>query len=201
MSLTEPHDDRDAADVHDFENIDGRFVAVPARMKALRRDGKNCPIPHCAELTDGKPRLDPNSVVDCLLTKSCWVCYAKLGAYKVFLVEPVNGVTRTAGLPPAHLECALFLADVAHSGVVTMLHVTKKFDVLPTNMFRMGEAEDLLFRFQSREATAEEIAASIEKVFPDMLTAAGDNDEAKQALGALRDGLLEMIPRKITEAA
>lgn len=194
MSLAEPYDDRDHADVHDFENIDGKFVAVPSRMKALQRDGKNCPVPHCAELTDGKPRLDAGSVVDCLLTKRCWVCYTKLGAHKAFVSEPVNAITRLNVLPPAHLECALFLVNVRHPETVTMVYICKKFDVTDRSLFHMGEMEDLLFRFQSREATADEIASSIENVFPELLAGAGQNEKTRAALCELHDGLMEMIP-------
>ena len=180
-------------DMSRFENIDGRFVEVPARMVRLKRDAKNCPIPHCTEPTDGKPRLDPNMVVDCLLQKRCWICNDKLGAHKAFLVEPVCAITRTSILPPAHLGCALFTANVRHPDGVTMIYVAKTFEVTKTSMFRMGPSEDHYFRFQSREATAEEIVASIEKVFPELLASVGENVDAQAALNALHSNLLELI--------
>ncbi len=169
-------------------------ITIPQRMRRLRTDTRGLPIPFCSEITDGKPTLDPSLVVDCLMTKKCWVCADKLGAHKAFLVEPVCAITRTSVLPPAHLECVMFLADHVHPEVVTLIHVTHKFDVMENSLFHMDEAEYQHFRFDGGEASAEEIANSIEAVFPELLASCGDNAQAKEAICELHNELMEMIP-------
>lgn len=170
-------------------------IAIPQRMSRLKTDSRGLPIPYALETTDGsKPKLDPGIVVDCILTKCCWVCRDKLGAHKAFLVEPVCAIPRTSVLPPAHLECALFLADNTHSDDVTLVYVTGSFEVMENSLFKMGEPEDQHFRFKGKNAPAEAVAASIEKLFPELLESCGDNAKAKELICELHNELMEMIP-------
>lgn len=169
---------------------------LPQRMKRLKTGFNELPVPYAMEATDdtGKPRLDPTIIVDCLLQKRCWVCYDKLGAHKAFLVEPVCAIPRTSVLPPAHLECAMFLADHNHAADVTLVYVTHTFEVMENSLFKIGEPEDMHFRHKGGEAAAEDVAASIEKLFPELLESCGDNAKAKQLICELHNGLMEMIP-------
>ena len=172
------------------------MISIPQRMKRLKLDFKGLPIAYTMEATDdaGKPKLDPSLVVDCVLTKKCWVCYDKMGAHKAFLVEPVCAIPRTSVLPPAHLECALFLADNTHKEFVTLVYVTHSFEVMENSLFKMGEPEDFHFRLKGEEASAEAVAESIEKLFPELLESCGDNADAKEAICNLHNALMEMIP-------
>lgn len=175
-------------------------ILIPQRMSRLKTDFKGLPIPFAMEASDeaGKPKLDPSVIVDCILTKRCWVCNDKLGAHKAFLVEPVCAIPRTSVLPPAHLECVMFLADHQHATDVTLIYVTHTFEVLENSLFKMGDPEDMHFRFKGGEAPAEDVASSIEKLFPELLESCGDNAKAKELICELHNGLMEMIPGMTT---
>lgn len=181
------------SDIGTYENIGGQFVDVPVRMKRLRRDGANCPIPACAVLFDDGPRLDPQLIIDALLKCRCWICGGVLGGYKAFLLAPAETITRIAQLPPAHLGCVLFQANVVHQEVVTALYVTKEVTPILPQGFKVGEPEEVFWRFRSRDATADEIAEALAAVIPALRELAGEKGpQVVQALNELCDGLKEI---------
>lgn len=224
-------------DMSNFENIAGKFVEVPARIKRLPRNGSGYPVPYFVSWIEGAPDfrvVDPQKINDALLFQLCWICGQKLGANKAFVVGPMCAINRTSGEPPSHLECALFAVKVCpfmvnpemrrreagmpegaeHPGGimlkrnpgVSLVWVTRSFKPFRVRrnteqgiqegvLLKMGDPDEMLWFARGREATAEEIAASIESGIPALMEMA--DKEGPEAVAALRDlqsGLMEMIP-------
>jgi hypothetical protein len=80
-------------------------------MAALPVDERGYPIPFFVAWIDGKPDFriaDADKFQRCVREKLCWVCGQPLGVFKSFVIGPMCAINRTAGDPPAHLDCALW---------------------------------------------------------------------------------------------
>lgn len=236
MSLAEPQDDHELEQIGQMENIAGKFVLVPDRIKKLRRNAAGYPVPYFVEWIEGAPDfrvIDSQKIKDCVLFKLCWICGQKLGANKAFVVGPMCAINRTSAEPPSHRECAIFATKVcpfmvnpemrrretnlpAHTEAagkmlkrnpgVTLIWMTHSYTcfqvemdteagVRPGMLFKMGEPDDMIWMARGQEATAEQIAESIESGIPLLMEAAEQQGpDAVAALRELHAGLIEMIP-------
>lgn len=233
MSLAEHQDDHE---MEGLENIAGKFVFVPPRIKKLKRNAAGYPVPFFVEWIEGAPDfrvVSRGKIEDCVLFKLCWICGDKLGSNKAFVVGPMCAINRTSSEPPSHRECAIFATKVCpfmvnpemrrretnlpdhnempgvglkrNPGVslIWMTHDYKCFQVemdtangvQPGVLFKMGEPDDMIWMARGQEATAEQIAESIESGIPSLMAMAEQQGpEAVEALNELHNGLLEMIP-------
>jgi hypothetical protein len=81
------------------------------RIAALPVDERGYPIPFFVSWIDGKPDFriaDSRKHSRCIKENVCWVCGQPLGKFKAFVIGPMCAINRTAGDPPAHLDCALW---------------------------------------------------------------------------------------------
>jgi hypothetical protein len=86
---------------------------LPIRMMDLPIDKRGFPVPWFVEWVDGEPEFRAASPLKwkrAVREKLCWVCGQKLGAYMVFVLGPMCGITRTTSEPPCHRECARWSA-------------------------------------------------------------------------------------------
>lgn len=86
---------------------------IPERFKALPIDERGFPVPWFVATVDGKPDfrvIRPGGIAIAHTRKTCWLCGAKLGQYKAFVIGCMCVVNRTISEPPSHLECARYAA-------------------------------------------------------------------------------------------
>ena len=86
---------------------------LPIRMMDLPLDERGYPVPWFVEWMDGKPEfriMDSAKWIRAVREKRCWICGNRLGAYQVFVLGPMCGITRTTSEPPCHRECARWAA-------------------------------------------------------------------------------------------
>jgi hypothetical protein len=87
---------------------------VPIRMMDLPVDQeRGYPVPWFVEWIDGKPEFRVMSGEKwrrAIKQHLCWICGKRLGAYMVFVLGPMCGITRTTSEPPNHRECARWAA-------------------------------------------------------------------------------------------
>jgi hypothetical protein len=88
---------------------------MPIRMMDLPIDPeRGYPVPWFVDWIDGKPefRLMSGEKWRRAIKQSlCWICGKRLGAYLVFVLGPMCGITRTTSEPPNHLTCARWAAQ------------------------------------------------------------------------------------------
>jgi hypothetical protein len=87
---------------------------IPVRMLDLPVDPeRGYPVPWFVEWIDGKPEFRLMSAEKwkrAVKQQLCWCCGKKLGAYMVFVLGPMCGITRVSSEPPNHRECARWAA-------------------------------------------------------------------------------------------
>lgn len=87
---------------------------LPIRMMDLPVDPeRGYPVPWFCEWIDGKPEfrvMSGEKWERAVKEKLCWCCGKRLGAYLVFVLGPMCGITRTTSEPPNHLTCARWAA-------------------------------------------------------------------------------------------
>src|SRR5882724_12231484 len=96
---------------------------LPSRMRTLSVDARGYPVPYFVAWLDasGAPTkrgegtpdfrvVNPETVVKCHTDRLCWVCGQPLGAYKAFVIGPINALGRMSSEPPSHDGCADFSA-------------------------------------------------------------------------------------------
>jgi hypothetical protein len=93
--------------------MDRVFTEMPDRIRHLPRNARGFPIPYFAEEVNGERDFRVVSAVKmahAVRNDLCWVCGAKLGTYKAFVIGPMCGINRTISDPPSHRDCAIFSA-------------------------------------------------------------------------------------------
>jgi hypothetical protein len=86
-------------------------IPMPARIRALPVTAKGFPALFFASKIDGEYELrvaDSAKRVRCFNQNLCWLCGAKLGKYKSFVIGPMCVVNLTTSEPPSHLECSRY---------------------------------------------------------------------------------------------
>jgi len=141
----------------------------------------------------------------------CWLCGERRGVYHAFVVGPMCGINRVSSEPPSHRECAEYavracpfltrpLAVRNEHGLdgtkepaglmikrnpgVALLWVTKSFRPFNAGngvLFKIGEPTELRFYAKGREATFDEINASVNSGFPHLELAASQDGPAGRA--------------------
>lgn len=72
---------------------------------------------------------DPKKWVRAVKEKLCWVCGEPLGAWLVFVLGPMCGITRTTSEPACHKDCAEW--SVANCPFLVRPHMVRRDENLP----------------------------------------------------------------------
>lgn len=90
------------------------FAIAPDRVKRLPVDPvRGYPVPWFVPIVDGKPEFraaDARKFAAAVRGELCWVCGQPLGRFKAFVIGPMCSISRIAGDPPSHRDCAEFSA-------------------------------------------------------------------------------------------
>lgn len=143
----------------------------------------------------------------------CWICGDRLGAWKAFTIGPMCAVNRTSGEPPSHVDCADYAARACpfltrphmkrreggkpadatmHSGGLTrnpgatLVWITKHYRAWEsegTLLFDVGEPIETRWYAEGRQATRDEVLASIDSGIPALRSMA--EEEGPRALAEL----------------
>ncbi|MBN3851963.1 hypothetical protein G3N59_01095 [Paraburkholderia sp. Ac-20340] len=161
---------------------------LPQRMRALPLDSRGYPVPVFAQRDSGVPdyrRCDSEKLAACVYYKRCCVCGEPVGQYKAFMIDALSAVTRTSLLPPAHIECAKFVAKacpvIEQRVGVSLVWVTRAYEALQHEsglIFRMAEAEQTCWYINGRRANRDEVRSSFEDSLPALYDAAHAKSEA-----------------------
>lgn len=171
----------------------------PARIRTLPVDERGYPVPWFVAWIDGKPDfrvVHPETVVEAMRMRKCWVCGGTLGRHVAFVIGPMCVVNRVSAEPPMHCECAEYAAKACP--FLTLPKAKRREAGLPERgeevgfmirrnpgccvvwqpkdyraewvgngyLFRLGEPELLLWFAEGRSATRAEVLASIESGLP-----------------------------------
>jgi hypothetical protein len=161
----------------------------------------------------------------CVRHHRCWLCGFTLGKFKTFPIGPMCAVNRVISEPPSHHGCALYgmqacpflteprmrrneanmpeghIAGVAikRNPGVTCLWTTLSYKLFrPPNggvLFELGEPEKVEWFCQGRQATREEILASMSSGLPILTKMAAEQGSAAIAeLSKQYDRALQLVP-------
>lgn len=156
-------------------------LTVPARMQKRTRDKNGRAIPWYVVMVDGEPDFTlarPMGISDAARFKLCFLCGEALGSYAAFVVEPVRAVDRASTAPPAHRDCAQYvaLAGLTDNLNPALVWVTKRWYVRMDRkgqpMFDIGKADQTYWYADGRDATREEVLEAIDSGMPPLREAA-----------------------------
>jgi hypothetical protein len=169
--------------------------------------------------------IKPQWVATCVNSRLCWLCGEPLGRYMAFVLGPMCAINRINSEPPSHLDCARFAAKacpfltqprrprnehdlpdhrempgitIARNPGVALVWVTQKYVPVRTSngvLFRVGEPVNTEWFCRGREATRDEIMASINSGLPILAQIA--EQEGPQAIEAFEQQVkrgLELVP-------
>jgi hypothetical protein len=116
------------------ETLRPELGALPERVAALPTY-RGYPVPWFVAYPNG-PENDPDfRVADAqkwkraVQEKLCWVCGGQLGAWLVFVLGPMCGISRTTSEPACHRECAEW--SVRNCPFLVRPHMVRRDENLP----------------------------------------------------------------------
>jgi hypothetical protein len=116
------------------EVLRSELTTLPERVRALATF-RGYPVPWFVAYPDGpegEPEFrtaDAKKWVRAVKEKLCWVCGEPLGAWLVFVLGPMCGITRTTSEPPCHHDCAQW--SVLNCPFLVRPHMTRREGNLP----------------------------------------------------------------------
>lgn len=156
--------------------------------------------------------------------KMCWVCGQPRGNPGAFVIGPMCSVNRVSQEPPSHVSCAQWSAiacpfltkphmvrreggtpeDASMAGIgimrnpgVAMVWITegyKPFRVPNGVLFDVGNPKKVEFYYEGRQATRDEVLASIESGLPSLQEAAAMEFGGIEALNAQVKTAMLLLP-------
>lgn len=169
--------------------------------------------------------IRPRGVPDAYFNSMCWVCGEKMGRYKAYTIGPMCAVNRTSAEPPSHRECAEWSAKACpfltrphmrrrennmptetgappgimlkrNPGAILVWIIEGKVRVRAgVNLFDVGEPTEVLWFAEGREATREEVLASLESGLPTLRgMAEKEGPRALAELDRLTDRAMTFVP-------
>lgn len=195
---------------------------IPPRIRALPVDERGYPVPWFVAWIDGKPDfrlVHPETVVEAIRLRKCWVCGDTLGKHTAFVIGPMCVVNRVSAEPPMHVDCAEFSAKACP--FLTLPKAQRREANLPERghevgfmirrnpgccvvwetpryraewvgngyLFRLGSPISLRWYAEGRAATRAEVLASVQSGLPILRKAA--TDESGEAVAALDEMIAE----------
>jgi hypothetical protein len=160
----------------------------------------------------------------CWKGSQCWVCGERLGRHRAYVIGPMCAVNRTTSEPPCHVDCATWSAtncpfltrpamkrhdkDLPEREPMAGFGIERNPGVgcvwvsdgslfnTPTGpLITLGDPSKVLWFARGREATKEEVVASIATGFPALAAVADrEGDGAPQELRARLNATMHLLP-------
>ena len=174
--------------------------------------------------------MDPRKWRFCVAKRACWLCGQPLGRYLAWPIGPMCVVNRTTQEPPSHRECAEYAVRVcpfltrphAHrrtAGLpedatfaghgltrnpgVTALWVGHDYSVFRTGtgpLIHLGDPNEIRWYAQGREATADEVWASLDSGLPLLREVAEqDGPEGVRAMELQVKAAMALLPARLVQ--
>lgn len=163
---------------------------------------------------------------DALRFRSCWLCGQTLGAYAAFVIGPMCAVNRVSPEPPSHRDCATYAAQacpflatpnmrrrdsnlpedatepdgimIRRNPGVVLVWVTRNWRIRDDlSLFHVGDPMETRWYAEGREATRDEVLASIDSGLPLLRAEAEEDPRPAAALAELdrqHARALELVP-------
>jgi hypothetical protein len=169
--------------------------------------------------------FDPDRQAICVRHQRCWLCGEPLGKFLVFTIGPMCAVNRASAEPPSHYDCAFYAVQACpflsqprmrrnekdmpeNEGApgimlkrnpgVTLLWVTRNYKPFKAGrgvLFKVGDPVRVEFYAEGRNATHDEIMASINSGLPHLRELAEhDGPEAVTELARMVGKAMELVP-------
>jgi hypothetical protein len=198
---------------------------MPDRMKLLKRDERGFPVPWFVHWENDKPDfrvISPGKLAMAYRNGRCWICGGQLGVHRVAVIGPMCVVNRTTSEPPSHRDCAEFAAkacpfltkprmrrnenDLPEHGCVPGIHLDRNPGCVALyetrslktegGLFKLGDPTRVDWWAEGRQATREEVLASIDSGYPILMDIATKHDgpEGVKELVRMRDVAMRYLP-------
>ena len=156
----------------------------------------------------------------------CWICGGSMGVHRVCVIGPMCVVNRVTSEPPSHRDCAEFAARACpfltkprmrrnekdlpvermtvgmpiprNPGCVALYETraVSPFKAGDGYLFRLGDPTRIDWWAEGRQATREEVLASIDSGYPILLDTATKHDgpDGVKELTRMRDAAMRYLP-------
>jgi len=170
--------------------------------------------------------VSPDKIVTAHKFGRCWICGGTMGVHRVCVIGPMCVVNRVTSEPPSHRECAEFAAKACpfltkprmrrnekdlpderatvgmpiprNPGCVCLYETrsVSPFKAGEGYLFRLGEPTRIDWWAEGRQATRQEVLASIDSGYPFLLDTATKHDgpEGVAELQRMRAAALKLLP-------
>lgn len=168
--------------------------------------------------------MNGKHLAECVKKKLCWMCGDPLGVHMTFVIGPMCAVNRVSSEPPSHHSCGDYAGKacpfltqprmrrnpkdmpegevagimIARNPGVVMLWTTRSYKMMRTQtgpLFIIGDPEKIQCYAEGRQATPEELAASIASGIPLLEKMAKDEGpEAEKELKKQYEKAMKVIP-------
>lgn len=198
---------------------------MPDRMKLLKRDERGFPVPWFVHWQDDQPDfriIAPGKVAMAFRNARCWICGGSMGVHRVCVIGPMCVVNRTTSEPPSHRDCAEFAAkacpflvkprmrrnekDLPEDRYTPGMHIDRNPGCVALyetrtlkvegGLFKLGDPTSIDWWAEGRQATREEVLASIDSGYPILMDIATKHDgpEGVKELQRMRDVAMRYLP-------
>lgn len=199
---------------------------MPDRMKLLKRDERGFPVPWFVHWEDDKPDfrvISPGKLGMAYRNGRCWLCGGQMGMHRIYVIGPMCVINRVTSEPASHRDCAEFAAQACP--FLTKPRMRRNEKDLPEErapapgipldrnpgcvalyetravkteggLFRLGDPDRIDWWAEGRQATREEVLASIDSGYPILLDVATKHDgpDGVKELTRLRDAAMRYLP-------
>lgn len=156
----------------------------------------------------------------------CWICGGQLGQHRLYVIGPMCVVNRITSEPASHRDCAEFAAracpflvkprmrrnekdlpedrftpgmHIPHNPGCVALYETRSVSPFKAGdgvLFRLGDPARIDWWAEGRQATREEVLASIDSGYPILMEVAVKHDgpEGVKELMKQRDAAMRYLP-------
>ena len=155
----------------------------------------------------------------------CWICGGQMGVHRVSVIGPMCVVNRVTSEPPSHRDCAEFAAKACpfltkprmrrnekdlpverapmrglhidrNPGCVALYETRRVSYNRDSGLFQLGEPTRIDWWAEGRQATRQEVLASIDSGYPILLDTATKHDgpEGVKELMRMRDVAMRYLP-------
>ena len=170
--------------------------------------------------------VSPDKIARAYKFGRCWICGGSMGVHRVCVIGPMCVVNRVTSEPPSHRGCAEFAAKACpfltkprmrrneknlpeeratvgmpierNPGCVALYETksVKPFKAGVGYLFRLGEPTRINWWAEGRQATREEVLASIDSGYPILMDTATKHDgpEGVKELTRMRDQAMRYLP-------
>lgn len=155
-----------------------------------------------------------NGITDAVRFRTCWLCGQPLGANAAFVIGPMCAINRVSAEPPSHHDCATYAAQAcpfltrpemrrrenglpedtvapdgemcARNPGVALVWTTRSWRMIPGyRLFDVGQPTRTEWYAHGRQATRDEVMASIDSGLPVLRAEAENDPRPKPALAEL----------------